>query len=32
MGKIIEFGDIEIQKQKVHQHESPISIKKIYKY
>ena len=25
---IIKFGDIEIQKQKFHQHKGPISIKK----
>ena len=32
MGKIIKFGDIEIQKQKFHQHKRhkrPISIKNI---
>ena len=27
MEKIIKFGDIEIEKQKIHQHEEPISIK-----
>ena len=27
--KIIKLGDIEIQKQKFHQHEGPISIKNI---
>ena len=27
MEKIIKFGDIEIQKQKFHQHKTPISIK-----
>ena len=26
---IIKFGDIEIEKQKFHQHKRPISIKKI---
>ena len=26
---VIKFGDIEIHKQKLHQHEGPISIKKI---
>ena len=31
MKKIIKFGDIEIEKQKFHQHKEPISIKK-YKY
>ena len=31
MEKIIKFGDIEIQKQKFHQYERPISIKK-YRY
>ena len=30
MEKIIKFGDIEIQKQKFHQHKAPISIKNIY--
>ena len=30
MAKIIKFGDIEIQKQKIHQHKEPISIKNIY--
>ena len=29
MEKIIKFGDIEIQKQKFHQHKRPISIKNI---
>ena len=29
MEKIIEFGDIEIQKQKFHRHKRPISIKNI---
>ena len=29
MKKIIKFGDIEIEKQKFHQHKEPISIKKI---
>ena len=29
MGKIIKFGDIEIQKQKFHQHKALISIKNI---
>ena len=29
MEKIIKFGDIEIEKQKIHQHEEPISIKNI---
>ena len=29
MEKIIKFGDIEIQKQKFHQHKAPISIKNI---
>ena len=29
MGKIIKFGDIEIQKQKFHQHKRPIAIKNI---
>ena len=29
MEKIIKFGDIEIQKQKRHQHKAPISIKNI---
>ena len=29
MIKIIKFGDIEIQKQKLHQHKRPISIKNI---
>ena len=29
MEKIITFGDIEIQKQKRHQHKGPISIKNI---
>ena len=31
MGKIIKFGDIEIQKQKFHQYKEPTSIKK-YRY
>ena len=31
MEKISKFGDIEIQKQKFHKHEGPISIKK-YRY
>ena len=26
---IIKFGDIEIQKQRFHQHKGPISIKKM---
>ena len=30
MGKVIKFGDIEIQKRKFHQHKEPISIKNIY--
>ena len=30
MGKVIKLGDIEIQKQKFHQHKEPISIKNIY--
>ena len=30
MEKIIKFGDIEIQKQKFHQHKAPISIKNRY--
>ena len=30
MGKVIKLGDIEIQKQKFHQHKEPISIKIIY--
>ena len=29
--KLIKFGDFEIQKQKFHEHEGPISIKK-YRY
>ena len=29
MGKIIKFIDIEIQRQKLHQHKGPISIKNI---
>ena len=29
MERIIKFGDIEIQKQKFHQHKRPISIKNI---
>ena len=29
MEKVIKFGDIEIQKQKFHQHKAPISIKNI---
>ena len=29
MEKIIKFGDIEIQKQKFHQHKGPISMKNI---
>ena len=29
MENIITLGDIEIQKQKIHQHERPISIKNI---
>ena len=29
MAKIIKFGDIEIEKQKIHQNEEPISIKNI---
>ena len=29
MENIIKFGDIEIQKQKFHQHKEPISIKNI---
>ena len=29
MERIIKFGDIEIQKQKFHQHKGPISIKNI---
>ena len=29
MGKVINFDDIEIQKQKFHQHKQPISIKNI---
>ena len=28
MGKILKFGDIEIEKQKYYQHKGPISIKK----
>ena len=32
MGKVIKFDDIEIQKQKFHQHKEPISIKHIYIY
>ena len=31
MEKIIKFGNIEIQKQKFHQHKGPISIKNIHK-
>ena len=30
MGKVIKFGDIEIQKQKFYEHKEPISIKNIY--
>ena len=30
MEKVIKFGDIEIQKQKFHQHKAPISITNIY--
>ena len=30
MEKIIKFGNIEIQKQKFHQHKGPISIKNIH--
>ena len=29
MEKVIKFGDIEIKKQKFHQHKEPISIKDI---
>ena len=29
MGKVTKFGDIEIQKQRFHQHKGPISIKNI---
>ena len=29
MEKIVKFVDIEIQKQKLHQHKGPISIKNI---
>ena len=29
MEKVIKFGDNEIQKQKLHQHKEPVSIKKI---
>ena len=29
MEKVIKFGDIEIEKQKFHQHKEPISIKNI---
>ena len=29
MENIIKFGDVEIQKQKFHQHKEPISIKNI---
>ena len=29
MEKMIKFGDIQIQKQKFHQHKGPISIKNI---
>ena len=29
MEKIIKFGDVEIEKEKFHQHEEPISIKNI---
>ena len=29
MEKVIKFGDIQIQKQKFHQHKGPISIKNI---
>ena len=29
MEKVIKFSDIEIQKQKFHQHQEPISIKTI---
>ena len=28
MEKVIKFGDNEIQKQKLHQHKEPVSIKK----
>ena len=31
MGKIINFGDIEIQKQKFYQHKKPTSTKNINK-
>ena len=30
MEKVIKFGDIEIQKQKFHQHKAPILITNIY--
>ena len=30
METVIKFGDIEIQKQKSHQHKQPISNKNIY--
>ena len=30
MAKIIRIGDIEIEKQKFHQHEELISLKKLY--
>ena len=29
MEKVIKFGDNKIQKQKLHQHKEPVSIKKI---
>ena len=29
MKRIIKFGDIEIEKQKIHQHKGPISIKNL---
>ena len=29
MEKVIKFGDIEIKKQKFHQHKEPISVKNI---
>ena len=29
MGKKMKFGDIAIEKQKLHQHKRPISIKQI---
>ena len=29
MEKVIKFGDIQIQKQKFHQHKGPLSIKNI---